>query len=108
MANRRLSKGLLRLGKTSRKESGWSVLTVNEGTEKRIEKGEVVIERIDETGAAVLEGKIWRFLKGLLRLFGIRFPIMLDGMARNCLPRFFWIESFRIRNHSMLLKMPCV
>lgn len=57
VANRRLSKGLLRLGKTSRKESGWSVLTVNEGTEKRIEKGEVVIERIDETGSAVLVEK---------------------------------------------------
>lgn len=57
VANRRLTKGLLRLGKTSRKESGWSVLTVNEGTEKRIEKGEVVIERIDETGSAVLVEK---------------------------------------------------
>jgi adenine-specific DNA-methyltransferase len=57
VANRRLAKGLLRLGKTSRKESGWSVLTVNEGTEKRIEKGEVVIERIDETGSAVLVEK---------------------------------------------------
>lgn len=54
VANRRLSKGLLRLGKTSRKESGWSVLTVNEGTEKRIESGEVVIDKIDESGAAVL------------------------------------------------------
>ena len=57
VANRRLAKGLLRLGKTSRKESGWSVLTVNEGTEKRIEKGEVVIERIDENGSAVLVEK---------------------------------------------------
>ena len=57
VANRRLSKGLLRLGKTSRKESGWSVLTVNEGTEKRIEQGEVVIEKIDETGSAVLVEK---------------------------------------------------
>jgi len=57
VANRRLAKGLLRLGKTSRKASGWSVLTVNEGTEKRIENGEVVIERIDETGAAVLSEK---------------------------------------------------
>ena len=57
VANRRLAKGLLRLGKTTRKESGWSVLTVNEGTEKRIEKGEVVIDNIDETGAAVLKEK---------------------------------------------------
>lgn len=58
VANRRLEKGLLRLGKTSRKESGWSVLTVNEGTEKRIEKGEVIIESIDETGAAKLIEKV--------------------------------------------------
>lgn len=57
VAKRRLSKGLLRLGKTSRKENGWSVLTVNEGTEKRIEKGEVVIEKIDKTGSAVLVEK---------------------------------------------------
>mgnify|MGYP000145002930 CR=1 FL=1 len=43
VAQRRLSKGLLRLGRTSRKDNGWSVLTVNEGTEKRIEAGEVKI-----------------------------------------------------------------
>lgn len=54
VANRRLSKGLLRLGKTSKKENGWSVLTVNEGTEKRIESGEVVIESIEDNGAAIL------------------------------------------------------
>ena len=57
VANRRLELGLLRLGKTSKKENGWSVLTVNEGTEKRIEIGEVVIESIDETGAAQLVEK---------------------------------------------------
>ena len=54
VANRRLSKGLLRLGKTSKKENGWSVLTVNEGTEKRIEAGEVVVKGYEETGAAIL------------------------------------------------------
>lgn len=54
VANRRLEKGLLRLGKTSKKSNGWSVLTVNEGTEKRIENGEVIIESRDETGAANL------------------------------------------------------
>lgn len=54
VANRRLSKGLLRLGKTSKKENGWSVLTVNKGTEKRIESGEVVIESIEDNGAAIL------------------------------------------------------
>lgn len=57
VANRRLAKGLLRLGKTSKKEIGWSVLTVNEGTEKRIENGEVVIEKLDELGGAVLVEK---------------------------------------------------
>lgn len=54
VANRRLSKGLLRLGKTSKKDNGWSVLTVNEGTEKRIEAGEVVVKGYEETGAAIL------------------------------------------------------
>ena len=54
VANRRLEKGLLRLGKTSKKTNGCSVLTVNEGTEKRIENGEVIIESRDETGAANL------------------------------------------------------
>ena len=57
VARRRLSKGLLRLGKTSRKEVGWSVLTVNEGTEKRIEKGEIIVESIDASGAAQLVEK---------------------------------------------------
>lgn len=57
VAQRRLSKGLLRLGKTSKKESGWSVLTVNEGTEKRIEIGEVIIQGLDETGGAQLVEK---------------------------------------------------
>lgn len=58
VAKRRLDKGLLRLGKTSKKESGWSVLTVNEGTEKKIEKGEVTISGYDENGSAILvDGK---------------------------------------------------
>lgn len=58
VAKRRLNKGLLRLGKTSRKSSGWSVLTVNEGTEKKIENGEVTVSGYDENGAAILiDGK---------------------------------------------------
>ena len=57
IAKRRLQKGLLRLGKTSRKKSGWSVLTVNEGTEKRIEKGEVEVKGFDQNGSAILEEK---------------------------------------------------
>ena len=57
VAKRRLSKGLLRLGKTSKKENGWSVLTVNEGTEKRIESGEVEIIGYEKNGAAILSEK---------------------------------------------------
>lgn len=57
VARRRLNKGLLRLGKTSRKKSGWSVLTVNEGTEKRIERGDVVVTGYEDTGAAILTEK---------------------------------------------------
>ena len=55
VAKRRLSKGLLRLGKTTKKENGWSVLTVNEGTEKRIESGEIVIIGYEKNGSAILE-----------------------------------------------------
>lgn len=55
VANRRLNNGLLRLGKTSRKKSGWSVLTVNQGTENRIESGEVIVEGYDEAGGAILK-----------------------------------------------------
>lgn len=55
VAKRRLSKGLLRLGKTTKKENGWSVLTVNEGTEKRIESGEIIIIGYEKNGSAILE-----------------------------------------------------
>lgn len=54
VAERRLSKGLLRLGKTTKKDNGFSVLTVNEGTEKKIEAGEITISGYDENGAAKL------------------------------------------------------
>lgn len=54
VANRRLKNGLLRLGKTSKKKSGWSVLTVNQGTEDRIISGEVIIEGYDDIGNAIL------------------------------------------------------
>lgn len=57
VAKRRLSKGLLRLGKTTKKANGWSVLTVNEGTEKRIESGEVEITGYEENGSAILVEK---------------------------------------------------
>ncbi len=54
VAIRRLNKGLLRLGKTGKKKSGWSVLTVNEGTEIKIQNGDVTISGYDENGSAIL------------------------------------------------------
>jgi adenine-specific DNA-methyltransferase len=54
VAQRRVEKGLLRCGKSSRKKSGWSVMTVNQGTEDRIEIGEVLIEGHQDNGAALL------------------------------------------------------
>ena len=54
VAQRRLGNGLLRLGKTTKKDNGWSVLTVNEGTEKRIEAGEVKVTGYEDNGAAIL------------------------------------------------------
>lgn len=55
VARNRLRQGLLRLGKTFKKDNGWSVLTVNRGTERRIAKGEVVIAGKTEQGAAILK-----------------------------------------------------
>lgn len=55
VARNRLKQGLLRLGKTSKKDNGWSVLTVNRGTEERIVKGEVVIVGKTEQGSAILK-----------------------------------------------------
>jgi adenine-specific DNA-methyltransferase len=54
VAIRRLAAGLLRLGKTSKKENGWSVLTVNEGTEIKIANGEITVSGYDENGSALL------------------------------------------------------
>lgn len=54
VANRRLEKGLIRLARTTKNESGWSIMTVREGTEKRIEKEEVLITGHDEHGGAIL------------------------------------------------------
>jgi adenine-specific DNA-methyltransferase len=54
-ARSRHEKGLLRLGRSSRQKSGWSVLTVNSGTEKRITKGEVIVESRNPDGSANLK-----------------------------------------------------
>jgi adenine-specific DNA-methyltransferase len=54
VARRRVKLGLLRMGRTSRKETGWSPMTVNEGTERRIELGEVKVVGYTESGAANL------------------------------------------------------
>jgi adenine-specific DNA-methyltransferase len=53
-ARSRFEKGLLRLGRSSKGETGWSVLTVNSGTEVRINKGEVIIESRNPDGSANL------------------------------------------------------
>ncbi|MCQ4620720.1 site-specific DNA-methyltransferase [Corynebacterium sp. CCUG 71335] len=54
-ARSRANKGLLRLGQSNRTSSGLSVMTVNSGTEKRIESGEVVVTGYAENGAAILD-----------------------------------------------------
>lgn len=53
-ARTRAEKGLLRLAKSNRKSSGWSVMSTNSGTETRILSGEVIIEGYESTGAAIL------------------------------------------------------
>lgn len=53
-ARNRASKGLLRAGKTTRKSSGWSIMSVNAGTEKRIASGDIVIEGLSDSGGAIL------------------------------------------------------
>lgn len=58
IARRRLAKGLLRLGKSSKKAIGFSVLTVNEGTERRIDSGEIEILGYKDDGSAILNEKI--------------------------------------------------
>ena len=54
MAKARVKRGLLRLAKTSKKANGWSIMSVNAGTEKRIASGEVVVEQLGKNGGAVL------------------------------------------------------
>ena len=54
MAMRRVQHGLLRLGKTSRKADGWSAMTVNAGTESRIQSGEIVVKGRNADGSAIL------------------------------------------------------
>jgi adenine-specific DNA-methyltransferase len=54
VARHRVQQGLLRLAKTGRREGGWSVMTVNAGTQARIESGEVVIDGRHPDGSAIL------------------------------------------------------
>ncbi|WP_086608612.1 site-specific DNA-methyltransferase [Erythrobacter donghaensis] len=54
-ARQRAEKGLLRAGKTTKKSSGWSIMSVNAGTEKRIVTGEIVIEGYSVSGGAILK-----------------------------------------------------
>ena len=55
IARRRQQKGLLRLGRSKKTESGWSAMSIRSGTEERIESGEVVIAGRSSDGSAILE-----------------------------------------------------
>lgn len=56
VAERRRAKGLLRATKSLRKDRGYSIMTVNQGTEDQIEKGDLAIISHDEkTGAAQID-----------------------------------------------------
>lgn len=53
-ARERAASGLLRLAKTTRRGSGFSAMTVNEGTKVRIAAGEVIVDGYGEDGSAKL------------------------------------------------------
>jgi len=55
IARRWHSRGLLRLGKSSKTESGWSAMSIRSGTESRIDAGEIAIIGHRKDGSAVLE-----------------------------------------------------
>lgn len=55
IARRWQEKGLLRLGRSKKTESGWSAMSIRSGTEKRIESGEIVVVGRNDDGSAVLE-----------------------------------------------------
>lgn len=56
VAERRRSKGLIRATKSMRKDRGFSIMTVNQGTEDQIEKGDLSIISLDSvTGAAKID-----------------------------------------------------
>ena len=86
VAKRRLSKGLLRLGKTTKKENGWSVLTVNEGTEEREVKiwGIVIFRGYERR----MVQQFWKNkpdsqLSKFQKLCGTEFHTTQDGMVQN-------------------------
>ncbi|AVL97577.1 MULTISPECIES: site-specific DNA-methyltransferase [unclassified Microbacterium] len=56
VARRRVEKGLIRATKSQRRGRGYSIMTVNQGTEDQIEKGELsVTGRNPLTGAAIID-----------------------------------------------------
>lgn len=54
VARSRASRGLLRLARSARRDDKWSAMSVNGGTEKRIDAGEIVVDGYLETGGARL------------------------------------------------------
>lgn len=55
IARRWHERGLLRVGKSQKTESGFSAMSIRSGTEDRINKGEILIIGHDESGGAILE-----------------------------------------------------
>lgn len=55
IARRWHSKGLLRVGKSTKTESGWSAMSIRSGTEERINAGEVIISGLNSDGSAILD-----------------------------------------------------
>ena len=55
IARRWHGKGLLRLGRSKKTESGWSAMSVRSGTEERIDRGEIAVIGRRDDGSAILE-----------------------------------------------------
>lgn len=55
IARRWHAKGLLRLGRSRKTESGWSAMSIRSGTEVRIDEGEIAIVGRREDGSSILE-----------------------------------------------------
>lgn len=57
IARRRAAKGLIRAGRTTRKANGWSMMTVNQGTEDQVDNGDIQVLGYDQGGGAQLDAQ---------------------------------------------------